>query len=261
MRWSRAWRSSFDKAADVYHRVRPAYPVELIEAAVRYAGLAEGSRVLEVGCGTGLATLPFAKRGFDITCLELGSALAKVARENLQAYPRVTVVNAALEDWDAAQESFDLFLSAQAFHWVEPEYGVNRAATLLEPGGSVALLWHLDRSRESAFNQATNPLYDRYFGNSSDNRTLDDWVTLYRETLTRHPRFSEVTVQTKAWEESYSKTAFLELLSTFSDHRRLEPAAREAFFDEVAGVIEAHGGSVTRLYETVLLLAKRVETV
>ena len=57
-------RETFDQAAEIYHRVRPDYPEALFDDLIVLAGLAPGDRLLEVGCATGKATLPLARRGF-----------------------------------------------------------------------------------------------------------------------------------------------------------------------------------------------------
>ena len=51
-------RRTFDSAADLYDAARPAYPTELFEDLVTLTGLQPGSRLLEVGCATGIATRP-----------------------------------------------------------------------------------------------------------------------------------------------------------------------------------------------------------
>src|SRR5437868_3015668 len=76
-------RQTFNQAADLYQRARPEYPDELFGDLVIAAGLAPGDRLLEVGCATGKATVPLARRGFRITCVELGPELAAAARRNL----------------------------------------------------------------------------------------------------------------------------------------------------------------------------------
>src|SRR5690349_1659884 len=56
-------RLVFGEAADLYDRHRPAYPEQLIDELVGVAGLDGRRAVLEVGAGTGKATLMFAARG------------------------------------------------------------------------------------------------------------------------------------------------------------------------------------------------------
>jgi cyclopropane fatty-acyl-phospholipid synthase-like methyltransferase len=69
-------RTTFDSAADLYQRARPEYPEALFDTLAELAGLGAGDRLLEVGCATGKATIPLARRGFRITCIEIGPRLA-----------------------------------------------------------------------------------------------------------------------------------------------------------------------------------------
>jgi protein-L-isoaspartate O-methyltransferase len=73
-------RSTFDEAAELYDRARPGYPAALFDDLVELAGIGPGSRVLEIGPGTGQATVPLAERGCRIVAVELGPQLAAVAR-------------------------------------------------------------------------------------------------------------------------------------------------------------------------------------
>src|SRR5215475_11248115 len=88
---------TFESIAERYHAARPEYPDELFDELVAATGLQPGARLLEVGCGTGKATLPLAERGFEITALELGSQLAATARHNLAGYDGVEVVQQQFE--------------------------------------------------------------------------------------------------------------------------------------------------------------------
>src|ERR671933_454382 len=62
----RRLRTTFEEVPELYERARPLYPPELFDDLVAYAGLEAGSRVLEIGCGTGQATLPLAERGLAV---------------------------------------------------------------------------------------------------------------------------------------------------------------------------------------------------
>jgi hypothetical protein len=90
-------RSTFDGAALLYDEVRPGYPEALFDEIVSISGIPFGGRILEVGCGTGQATLPLARRGYEILCVELGENLAALARRNLAGYPRVHVLTGDFE--------------------------------------------------------------------------------------------------------------------------------------------------------------------
>src|SRR5919107_3821041 len=113
-------RSTFDGAALLYDEVRPGYPEDLFDDVVSLSKIPARGRILEIGCGTGQATVPFARRGYHILCIELGENLAAVARRNLEAYPQTEVRTAAFEEWPLQESAFDLAISATAFHWLYP---------------------------------------------------------------------------------------------------------------------------------------------
>src|SRR5262245_38526001 len=116
--WGRLWRvaddeerqrlaSTFDASAPLYQRARPEYPSELYDRLVGVTGLKPGSELLEIGCATGKATLPLARRGFRITCLEPGRALAAEAGRLLAPFD-VEVLVSRFEDWKAPEGRFSL---------------------------------------------------------------------------------------------------------------------------------------------------------
>lgn len=135
----RGLRMTFDSAAALYQQARPEYPEQLYEAMITAAGLGAGDRLLEIGCASGKATLPLARQGFRITCIEPGAALAAVGRRNLASFPEVEVVQSTFEDIDPSQhEPFDLVFAATAWHWLDPAVRYRRTWELLRPGGHVA---------------------------------------------------------------------------------------------------------------------------
>jgi SAM-dependent methyltransferase len=97
---------TFDEDAELYDRARPGYPPELYDDLADLAGAGPGSRVLEVGSGTGKATVPLAGQGYRITAVEAGAHMAAVARRNLagNAAVAVEVVTAEFESWPLPEE-------------------------------------------------------------------------------------------------------------------------------------------------------------
>ena len=114
----------------------PDYPEALFDDLIALAGLTPGDHLLEVGCATGLATRPLARRGFRITCIELGAELAAVARQNLAGWP-VEVVQGQFEEWPP-REPYGLVYAATAWHWIDPgralPAGLAGAAARRSPG-------------------------------------------------------------------------------------------------------------------------------
>lgn len=250
-------RTTFDREAERYDRARPAPPEALVEAILKAGNLKAGARVLEVGCGTGQATVPLARKGLKVHALELGPALAALAQRNLADYPNVTVEQTAFEAF-SSETLFDALVSVQAFHWIDPETGLAKAASLLRPGGALLLAWHQDVSQGTAFYWETDPMFKRYEAGLEPNRPVPEVAPeRFGGALETSPEFENISVASFPWSYRYSKKRFLELLLTFSNVQAIEAAARTSFLAEIAEVIDKHGSSVTRLYESVLLCAYR----
>ena len=75
-----ALRGTFDEAPELYDRVRPGYPEEAVEDLATLARLRPGSRVLEIGCGTGQATVVVSRQRGQAVFLASGLPPAPAAR-------------------------------------------------------------------------------------------------------------------------------------------------------------------------------------
>ena len=250
----RSFRTTFEREARLYDRVRPAPPAELMDAMLETSALSAGDRILEVGCGTGQATRFLAERGFFVHALELGPDLATLARHNLRGFPRVTVQTAAFEAYEAGQP-FDALVSVQAFHWVGVQRGLTLASRVLRDGAHLSLAWHQDHSQDTPFYRATNPIYERY--PAPPRPTPRHSVGMFERALTTSPHFSDVTTSRFPWRRRFNKRDYLDLLLTTSDVQALSEADRRDFLRNIARTIDQHGGEVERVYGSVLLSAER----
>jgi ubiquinone/menaquinone biosynthesis C-methylase UbiE len=107
----------------------------LFKDLVTLAGLGQGYRVLEVGCGSGQATVGFLENGLDVTGVDPGAALIGLAQSKFSAFPASRFEVAAFEEWPHRNRKFHLVAAAQSWHWVRKEIGFARAAEVLLPGG------------------------------------------------------------------------------------------------------------------------------
>ncbi len=259
---TRDWKKesqTFDGVADFYDTYRPDYPESLIETIISETGIAPNAKILEVGSGTGKATLMFARRGFSIVCVEPGENLVAVAAQRLKAY-RVAFEIARFEEWRERANEFDLVTSAQAFHWIPKETGYAKAARALRDGGHLALFWNrypplnsdiaraLDRVyRERAPDMVSTPL----------DSSMDELIHRVETAINESGCFERVQVRTFPWSARYDTRQYLGLLNTYSDHLLLAPNVRQHLFDGVAQVIERHGGFIERPYVAVLFIAQK----
>ena len=145
---ARSYGRVFDDVAAEYDRRRPTYPDELVDRACLVAGIGSGDRVLEVGCGTGQLTRSLLARGLHVTAVEPGKHLLSLADEKLGGRGQVEFVNARFEDAPIAPSQFRAVFSASAFHWVDPQVSWEKAARVLVPGGTLALIQYCGLEEE-----------------------------------------------------------------------------------------------------------------
>jgi SAM-dependent methyltransferase len=138
--WEQAEGASarFASQAEQYDRYRPRYPAELFATLLREANLSEGDLVVEIGAGTGLATQPLVASGLRVHAVEPAMELARLAEEKSRG--NATLVIGSFEDCPLPPRA-RLVAAFNAWHWVNPAIALERAAELLEPEGSLALVW------------------------------------------------------------------------------------------------------------------------
>lgn len=258
-------RSIFDQIADRYQDARPDYPERLFDALVEAAELQPSDRLLEVGCASGKATLPLARRGYSITCVELGPALAAAARANLAGFPDVDVIEGAFETCQpTGGERFDLVFAATAWHWVDPSVRYQRAWRLLRPGGHLAI-WsavHVFPEHGDPFFAELQDIYDEIGEGLPANATWprpgelpDD-----REEIEGSGMFEEAVVHHFDWEVSYDADSYLRLLDTFSGHIAMQPWQRSRLYSEIRQrFTQRPEGLLYRHWGAVLQVARRAE--
>ncbi len=225
-------RASFDRAAELYERARPGYPDELIDDVVALTGLGPGSRVVEIGCGTGKATVPLAERGLRITCVELGASLAAIAQQKLALFPDVQVVNADFETWQPERADYDAVVAFTAFHWISPELRYPSVAAVLREGGAlaVAMVYHVVTEDADPFFLEVQADYEAV-GKDGDPPGPPDEVAGFGAEMEASGLFRVVAERRYEWDLEYSADAYVDVLGTYSDHLMQEKETRERLFD------------------------------
>jgi SAM-dependent methyltransferase len=260
----RRLRATFEEVPELYERARPGYPAELFDEVVAYAGLRAGARVLEIGCGTGQATLPLAERGLEIVCVELGEGLTAVARRTLAPFAGVEVVHASFEEWEPEPraERFDAVVAFTAFHWIDPEVRYEKSARLLRRGGTLAVVEtaHVRPEGGDPFWLEAQADYDAV-APSEENRPprRPDEVGDLRAEIGESGAFGDVLVRRYLTDVVYSAEEYVAVLDTYSGHRTMEPRARERLYELIRRRIEARPEpTVPKTYLFTLNLARKL---
>jgi SAM-dependent methyltransferase len=272
----------FGSDAEGYDRVRPEYPAPLVDALCERGGLAPGSRVVEVGCGTGKLTRALVARGLQVDAVDPSAPMLEVARRQVGGDGRVTFHESRFEDVDLPAGAFAAVLSAAAFHWVDPQVGWTRAADLLRQDGLLCLLGQTDLWTEDTADAVSGlrALFDRAAPDIAETweppRTLaalragiDDrpsdiseaWSWLEPHDMRDQAaaeRFHDVRLHAVPVVLRRSADELNALLRTTSFHHRIDPvtwAALEAGIEELAGRL---GGEIVTANAAIGVSARRV---
>jgi ubiquinone/menaquinone biosynthesis C-methylase UbiE len=278
---ARSYGKVFDEIAVEYDRRRPAYPDELVDQACQVAGIGSGDRVLEVGCGSGQLTRALLARGLHVTALEPGKSLIALARQNLEGAGDVEFVNARFEDAPLPREQFRAVFCASAFHWIDPEVGWQKAADVLVPGGTLALVSYfgLEEARSKPDQEAALAAVRKVAPDVADDwpayRDLDatlagmeqrrgnvselwSWVGSYdmgQEYAGRLFGDVQVAVMPKLVEHTPDKLNAL--VRTMSFYARLSPGQRQALEHENEAIYERLGRPIRASIVAALVTARR----
>jgi len=235
----------------------------LFDELVRLAELLPGARLLEVGCGTGKATIPLARRGFAVTCVEIGPQLAAQAQLNVADFASVEIVPAAFETWrPPASRTYDLVFAATAWHWIDPASRYRRAWDLLRAGGHIAF-WgaeHVVPADGDPFFGEIQDVYDEIGEGLPPGSEFPRPGELpdAREEVEASGLFDRVEVRHFDWAVSYDADGYIELLETFSGHIAMERWQRDRLYSEIRRRL-AHraDGRLRRHWGAVLHVARR----
>ena len=251
-------RRSFDGAAEVYHEIRPSYPPPMFDELFRL--LPSHPAILEVGPGTGQATRDLLSRGASVYAVEIGPAMAAKLREVLPS-PALTVMVGDFEEADIEEHGFDAVFSATAYHWISPKAQVDRPASVLKPGGRLAIvdLNQVSSPADKGFFAAAQPIYERYgeghTGPPAPERNAVD-PPIHR-ALRGDRRFSDVELRTYDWDQTYSAADYRKLMLSYSGTQMMTPPARQGLLDDMEDFVrQQFDNQVTRPIVVTLTTAR-----
>jgi SAM-dependent methyltransferase len=225
------------------------------------ADLQPQARLLEIGSATGKATVPLARRGYEITCVELGGAdLAFVAKKRLTGYSSVRVINADFDVWSPSpDEQYDLVFAATAWHWLNPTTRYKHAARLLRPRGYLAV-WsaaHVFPEDGDPFFEEVQAVYDEIGEGLPTGAVQPRPGELAEINLEGDSKglFRRVSVHHFDWETVHGADSYIDLLNTFSGHITMQPWQRKRLYTEIRqrlatrpdGQLRRHWGAVLEI--------------
>ncbi len=261
--------------AGIYEEIRPSYPEQLISDIISVTSLnASEDQLLEVGAGTGKATIPFAEKGYRIHAVELGEDMADILREKCAKYSKVTTWVSSFEEWICRENmKYDMIYSAQAFHWMNKDIKYRKCHELLKENGYLVLFWYQPSSRKSIqrmeIDEQVAGIVERYISELAkkplkSDRTVLTGITgneerkkeIYESGLFRLIMEKEYTYEVINRPEQYVK-AMKSVPSYASVLDGLDPDQILKMDREIEEVIRKNGGYIKEEFDYSLYIARK----
>lgn len=248
---------SFGEDAEAYDRARPGYPPAVYDAVFALAGLRPA--VVELGAGTGKATVDLARRSARILAVEPSAGMARILRRNTAPYPDVRVIESDFEHWDQADARADLVVSAQAWHWIDPVGGLPKVRRLLQPRGALAFWWNRPRTIPGDLWDEIVAAYREYAPELAPLAAPNAaWATTTATIrgIETSGLFTAPELRIFEWENRQTAQQYADWARSLSAHRSLEPEALERLMAALVSVIDRAGGELNAGYQTDLVTAR-----
>ena len=253
-------RQAFGRDPGGYDSARPAYPDWVFDFLGERCGLASDTVTFEIGAGTGTATRQLLKRGANpLLAVEPDERLAAFLRETIPD-KALTVIGAAFEEAVLQEGSFDLGLSATAFHWLNEDFALTKVAKLLRPGSWWAMLWNVfgDSRRPDPFHEATKSIINKTLSTSAGTGEIPFALDVEARlaALERTDAFDSVEHRTSTWSLVLDPDQTVALYATYSNIN-IRPD-REKVLNKLFRIArDEFQGCVTRNMITSLYVARR----
>jgi SAM-dependent methyltransferase len=245
----------FTGLADLYARCRLGYSESALDHIVNRCGLHSGAVLVDVGCGTGIASRLFARRGIPVLGVEPNVDMRlRAEAEPLPWGKPVPVYRAGrAEATGLSDQTADVVLAAQAFHWFDPAAALAEFHRILKPGGWVVLLWN-ERDEADPFTAA----YGAAIRANSDAAAVEQSRGQAGNALLQSPLFQKAEKVAFRNEQSLHEDDLLGRAFSASYAPR-DGEAAERFAQAVRAVFarfQRHGRVVLR-YETAIYYGQR----
>lgn len=225
----------YQRAAGVYERSRPSYPLAALAALADALPLEAGRTVVDLGAGTGKFTRLLALTGAEVLAVE---PVAEMRERLAELLPGVRVTAGTAEDTGLPGGCADAVVAAQSWHWFDAGEALAEAERLLRPGGALALVWNT-YDTSVPWVRDFQDIYFRLAPRDLPSPLDDGW----RKEFARRPGWG--AIEERHWPNPHSTTVadVVERMMSSSHIAVLSEDARVRVRSEVESVLGAHGAT------------------
>lgn len=253
---------SFDIDASNYDDARPDYPEEMYADIIKGCELNKKSTVLEVGTGSGIATVRLAESGAKIVGIEPGINLAKIAKGKTKKYSNVKIFETTFENFKTA-DKFDCLIAPTSFHWISKKTKYKKAYDLLNRNGAFVIVWNSFFQSQDAAAKEVNKLYREILSevypvkNENVNFGVLKKLQGREIDIIGNEMFYLQFCRKYINSFNYDKDTYPRLLRTFPKIIKIENKKRADFLLKVSRAIEKYGKIKIPVLTTLMMLKKK----
>lgn len=244
----------FTANAATYVKGRPGYPAEIKDWLRNDLSLCEGKTVLDLGAGTGKFLPYLQSTGATVIAVEpVAAMLSQLAR----LHPDVEARQGSAENIPLADCSVDAVICAQAFHWFANRKSLAEILRVLNPGGSLGLIWNV-RDESVRWVAALTEIMRHYEGDTPRYHS-QEWRSLFPAD-----GFGPLLEQYFPNEHTGPpEHVIIDRILSVSFIAALSPAEQKRVAEEIRELIAstpelAGKGQVTFPYETAVFSCKKI---
>lgn len=258
------FNASFDDYAGDYDMVRPGYPTQLFKDIKDNCEVGTNSRLLEIGAGSGIATIELAKFGGHVIGIEPGANLAKIAKKQTKALDNVEIVETMLENF-RTEKKFDMILAFTAFHWIDGNVKYQKVEEMLEDNGHLVLIWNSFFQSDSpattevneAYREFLPETYEKSLQTSEVNQGVLSKLNGRELEIYRSDLFYPVFQKKYLVLYKYDEYTYPKLLNTFPKIVAVEEKKREKFLSRISEIVKQHKTITLPVLTTMITCEKR----
>jgi SAM-dependent methyltransferase len=249
-------RHTYGADAAGYREGRPDYPPRVYEVLRSRCGVGPGSRVLEIGPGSGLVTGHLVDAGATVVAVEPDRGFADYLGRTM---PEVRVVNAPLEEAEIGG-GFDAVVAATSFHWLDQAAALRKVSAALRPGGWAAIWWTVfsDPYREDPLLAEAGAVLGFEPGDQRGGTAFQLDRDARCADLRRDAGLADVASELISWDLPMNADQVRALFDSMMTVRRLPDGERGHVLDTLTGLVdERFAGVVTRPHLTALYAGRK----
>lgn len=249
-------RHTYGADPAAYRDGRPDYPARVYEVLRSRCTVGPGSKVLEIGPGSGLVTGHLVAAGARVVAVEPDQGFAEYLG---RVMPDVRVVGMPFEEADVGA-GFDAVVAATSFHWLDQSTALRKVGDVLRPGGWAAIWWTMfsDPYREDPLVDAANGVLEFVRGNQGGGTSFELDTDARCDDLRRGAGLLDVASELIPWELPMAADQVRALFNSMIVVRQLPDDERVRVLDLVSDLVDTRfSGIATRPHLTALYTGRK----